>query len=61
MLISKRFLKALGAVMDLHRGELTLTKAQIVIPLMEQRDGSYQINLLDMTRPPKVRDQEVEP
>lgn len=30
------------------------------VPLHEQRDGSYQINLVDMTRPPKVKDQEVE-
>lgn len=55
LLISKRFLKALmGAVMDLHQGELTLTTAQVAIPLIEQRDGSYQ------KRPAKVRDQEVE-
>lgn len=60
MLISKRFLKALRAVMDLHRGEMMLNNAQITIPLLEQRDGSYQINLVDMERPPKVKDQEVE-
>lgn len=46
--------------MDLHRGEMMLNNAQITIPLLEQRDGSYQINLVDMERPPKVKDQEVE-
>ena len=60
LLLSKRFLKALGAVMDLQQGELLLKKAHLTVPLMEQRDGSYQINLLDMKQPAKVRDMEIE-
>ena len=60
LLLSKRFLKALGAVMDLQQGELLLKRAHLAVPLLEQRDGSYQINLLDMNQPAKVQDVEVE-
>ncbi|CAK9010135.1 unnamed protein product, partial [Durusdinium trenchii] len=41
-------------------GQVTFTRAHLAVPLLEQRDGSYQINLLDFQKPPKIKDAEVE-
>ncbi|CAK9013225.1 unnamed protein product [Durusdinium trenchii] len=60
LLISKRFMKCLGAIIDMRQGLATFTKAHLAVPLLEQRDGSYQINLLDFQKPPKIKDAEVE-
>ena len=60
LLISKRFMKCLGAIIDMRQGQVTFTRAHLAVPLLEQRDGSYQINLLDFQKPPKIKDAEVE-
>ena len=60
LLISKRFMKCLGAIIDMRQGQVTFTRAHLAVALLEQRDGSYQINLLDFQKPPKIKDAEVE-
>eukprot|EP00438_Fugacium_kawagutii_P025213 Skav222622 [mRNA] locus=scaffold4205:86469:93548:+ [translate_table: standard] len=48
LLVSKRFLKSLGAKIGLEGNDLILKKAGVVAPMKELRDGSYQINLLEV-------------
>ena len=47
LLISKRFLKGLGAKIDMEANEVFFNKAAVTADLLEQKDGSYQINLID--------------
>ena len=55
LLISKRFLKGLGAKLDMESNTIHFNKAGISAKLMEKKDGSYQINLLDK-EPPKPQE-----
>eukprot|EP00913_Durusdinium_trenchii_P018077 g16986.t1 len=50
LLISKRLLKSLGAMIDLNDNKLVMTKAGVAAPIHEMKDNSYQINLLDLDK-----------
>lgn len=60
LLISKRLLKSLGAMIDLNDNKLVMTKAGVSAAIHEMRDNSYQINLLDMTDGLKLTSPEVD-
>lgn len=47
LLISKKFLKSLGAKIDLEDSTLVLKRAGLVARMFEPKDNSYQINLCD--------------
>ena len=47
LLISKKFLKSLGAKIDLEESTLVLKKAGLVAKMFEPKDNSYQIDLCD--------------
>ena len=60
LLVSKRFLKGLGARLDLDKNEVVFFKAHVTTSLVEQRDGSYQIDLMEMKHDSKMHSPEVE-
>lgn len=60
LLLSKRLLKSLGAKIDMTDNKLNLSKAGVSVDLLELKDGSYQINLLDKTRSQGLETQEVD-
>ena len=49
LLVSKRFLKGLGAKLDLETNEIFFNKAAVTTELIEQKDGSYQLALRTTT------------
>ena len=59
LLLSKRLLKGLGAKIDMTDNKMSLSKAGVSVDLLELKDGSYQINLLDKEQP-KFETQEVD-
>lgn len=60
LLISKRLLKSLGAMIDLNDNKLVMTKAGVAAKIHEMSDNSYQINLLDLKASTKVTSPEVD-
>ena len=60
LLVSKRFLKSLGANLDLGDNHVHFKKLGISTEMLEKRDGSYQINLLDFKGPAKLETDEVD-
>ena len=60
LLVSKRFWKSLGARLDLEGNEMYLGRAGVATELIEKKDGSYQINLLDMQVQPVLTSPEVD-
>eukprot|EP00438_Fugacium_kawagutii_P020699 Skav229155 [mRNA] locus=scaffold2275:264912:272030:- [translate_table: standard] len=60
LLISKRFLKSLGATLDLGDNQVHFKKVGICTEMLEKKDGSYQLNLLDMKGPNRVESVEVD-
>ena len=60
LLVSKRFLKGLGARLDLDKNEVVFSKAHVTTSLVEQRDGSYQIDLMEMNHVSKMQSPEVD-
>ena len=60
LLVSKRFLKSLGARLDLEGNEMYLGRAGVATELIEKKDGSYQINLLDLQVQPVLTSPEVD-
>ena len=60
LLVSKRFLKSLGANLDLGDNHVHFKKLGISTEMLEKRDGSYQINLLDFKGPAKLETEEVD-
>ena len=60
LLLSKRLLKGLGAKIDMTDNKLNLSKAGVSVDLLELKDGSYQINLLDKDQAKGVETQEVD-
>eukprot|EP00913_Durusdinium_trenchii_P018461 g17343.t1 len=60
LLISKRFLKSLGAQIDLAANTVVFKQAHVTTELLEKRDGSYQLNLIDVQGPPKTSSLEVD-
>ena len=59
LLLSKRLLKGLGAKIDMTDNKMSLSKAGVSVDLLELKDGSYQVNLLDKKQP-KIETQEVD-
>ena len=59
LLLSKRLLKGLGAKIDMTDNKMSLSKAGVSVDLLELKDGSYQVNLLDKKQP-KFETQEVD-
>ena len=53
-------LKGLGAKIDMTDNKLNLSKAGVSVDLLELKDGSYQINLLDKDQAKGVETQEVD-
>eukprot|EP00435_Cladocopium_sp_Y103_P072195 s58_g39.t1 len=60
LLLSKRLLKSLGAMIDLNANKLVMTRAGISTDLLEMKDNSYQINLMETQLPDKVSTAEVD-
>ena len=60
LLISKQFLKGLGAQLDLQLNMIHFNKAGVSVKLVEKRDGSYQLNLLDKEPPAPQETPEVD-
>ena len=60
LLLSKRLLKSLGAKIDMTDNKMSLSKAGVSVDLLELKDGSYQINLLDKDQPTNLETQEVD-
>ena len=62
LLISKKFLKSLGAKIDLEDSTLVLKKVGLVAKMFEPKDNSYQIDLCDWTdqRKETVKTEEVD-
>ena len=60
LLLSKRLLKGLGAKIDMTDNKMNLSKAGVSVDLLELKDGSYQINLLDKEQTKGVETQEVD-
>eukprot|EP00435_Cladocopium_sp_Y103_P001390 s2644_g1.t1 len=60
LLISKRFLKSLGARLGLDSNELYLSAVGIKTQMVERADGSCQIDLLDLNAVPAVKSPEVD-
>ena len=60
LLISKRLLKSLGAMIDLNANKLIMTKAGVAADIHEMKDNSYQINLLDLEPGEKLCSPEVD-
>eukprot|EP00913_Durusdinium_trenchii_P004266 g3954.t1 len=60
LLISKRLLKSVGAMIDLNDNKLIMTKAGVAAAIHEMKDNSYQINLLDIAGGSKVVSPEVD-
>ena len=58
--LSKRLLKGLGAKIDMTDNKLNLSKAGVSVDLLELKDGSYQINLLDKDQTKGLETQEVD-
>ena len=59
LLLSKRLQKGVGAMIDLNTNRLVMTRAGVSIPLLEMKDNSYQINLLDMQPSKEMETEEV--
>lgn len=51
LLISKRFLKSLGAQIDLEANTVVFKQANVTTDIHERKDGSYQLNLLEIDGP----------
>ena len=60
LLLSKRLLKGLGAKIDMTDNKMNLSKAGVSVDLLELKDGSYQINLLDKEQRNGLETQEVD-
>lgn len=60
LLISKRFLKSLGARVALDNNEVYLSAIGVKTQMVERPDGSCQLNLLDMASEPAIRTPEVD-
>lgn len=60
LLISKRFLKSLGARLGLDSNELFLSAVGVKTQMLERPDGSCQVDLLDLEAVPAVKSQEVD-
>ena len=60
LLLSKRLLKSLGAKIDLTDNKMNLSKAGVSVDLLELKDGSYQVNLLDKALASGLETQEVD-
>ena len=60
LLISKQFLKGLGAQLDPQGNMVHFNKAGISVRLVEKKNGSYQLNLLDKEKPPPQETPEVD-
>ena len=60
LLISKRFLKALGPQIDLQNNTIVFKQAHVTTELHEKKDGSYQLNLIDLCAPPSSSSHEVD-
>lgn len=60
LLLSKRLLKSLGALIDLNDNKLVMVKAGVSTSLLEMKDNSYQINLMDMAPGHKLSSAEVD-
>ena len=60
LLVSKRFLKSLGARVALDSNEIYLSAIGITAKMVEKPDGSCQLDLIDMTAAPAVRTPEVD-
>ena len=60
LLVSKRFLKSLGANLDLGDNHVHFKKVGICAEMLEKKDGSYQLNLLDFKGPPELESPEVD-
>ena len=60
LLLSKRLLKSVGAMLDLNENKLVMVKAGLSTDLLEMNDSSYQINLVEMQPCQQVRSPEVD-
>ena len=60
LLLSKRLLKSLGAKIDMTDNKMSLSRAGVSVDLLELKDGSYQINLLDKEQIKGLETQEVD-
>eukprot|EP00435_Cladocopium_sp_Y103_P050503 s1907_g15.t1 len=60
LLVSKRFLKSLGARVALDSNEIYLSQVGVTAKMVERADGSCQLNLLDMKPKPAVKSPEVD-
>ena len=60
LLVSKRFLKSLGARVALDSNEIYLSAVGVTAKMHERPDGSYQIDLLDMKPKPVIKSPEVD-
>eukprot|EP00435_Cladocopium_sp_Y103_P051560 s1160_g16.t1 len=60
LLVSKRFLKSLGARVAMDSNEIYMSAIGVTAKMVERDDGSCQLDLLDMTPTPAVRTAEVD-
>lgn len=60
LLVSKRFLKSLGARVALDSNEIYMSAVGVTAKMIERPDGSCQIDLLDMEPKPAVKSPEVD-
>eukprot|EP00435_Cladocopium_sp_Y103_P011882 s2377_g3.t1 len=60
LLVSKRFLKSLGARVALDSNEIFRSAVGVTAKMIERPDGSCQLDLLDMTPVPAVKTPEVD-
>ena len=60
LLVSKRFLKSLGASVAMDSNKVYLSVVGVTTKMVERHDGSCQMNILDMTPAPAVKTLEVD-
>ena len=60
LLLSKRLLKSLGAMIDLNENRLVMLRVGVSTELLEMKDNSYQINLMDLKDKVKIESPEVD-
>lgn len=60
LLVSKRFLKSVGARVAMDSNEIYMSAVGITAKMIEKPDGSCQIDLLDLQPTPAVRTPEVD-
>eukprot|EP00435_Cladocopium_sp_Y103_P015753 s1700_g3.t2 len=60
LLVSKRFLKSVGARVAMDSNEIYLSAVGVTAKMVERPDGSCQLDLLDMEPTPAIRTPEVD-